>query len=104
VANTGVASIAFADKLEIFRHAALLTSATQVQELQSILKQRHLFAGKVDGRYGAELRTAIETYEKAEGLQVTGLATLTTLKRLGGGVPVVRKPVRDRKPVRRAKS
>ena len=65
------------------------------------------FNGKVDGNYGAELRTAIEGYEKAEGLQVTGLATVATLKRLGGGVAAEPKPVRERerKPAaRRAKS
>ena len=45
---------------------------------------RQLFAGKSDGTYGAALRTAIESYEKAEGLPVTGLATMTILKRLGG--------------------
>ena len=49
-----------------------------------LLQQRQLFPGKVDGNYSADLRTAIEAYEKAEGLAVTGLATLTILKRLGG--------------------
>lgn len=104
VANTGVASAAFADKLEAFRQASVLTSGAQVRELQTLLKGRQLFAGKVDGNYGAELREAIEAYEKGEGLAVTGLATMATLKRLGGGV-VEPKPARERKPAaRRAKS
>jgi hypothetical protein len=91
VANTAVASSAFAGKLDTFLQAAVLSSPAQVRELQSLLKGRQLFDGKVDGNYGAELRLAIEAYEKAEGLQVTGLATVAILKRLGGGiVPVGR--------------
>jgi putative peptidoglycan binding protein/trypsin-like peptidase len=105
VANTGVASGAFADKLETFREAQLLTSTAQVRELQSLLHGRQLFAGKADGTYGAELRSAIEAYEKAEGLTVTGLATMTLLKRLGGGNAITSpaKP-RHRPPTRPAKS
>jgi Putative peptidoglycan binding domain/Trypsin-like peptidase domain len=84
VANTAVASAAFADKLDVFLQAAVLSSPAQVRELQTLLQQRQLFPGKVDGNYGADLRSAIETYEKAEGLAVTGLATMAILKRLGG--------------------
>jgi protease YdgD len=108
VANTGVAASAFADKLEVFRQATLLTSSAQVRELQTLLKGRQLFTGSVDGHYGADLRTAIETYEKGEGLVVTGLATMATLKRLGGGMAAEPKatPARgQRKPAtRRVKS
>jgi len=85
VANTGVASAAFADKLEIFRDAVILSSPAQMRELQAALKARGLFAGRIDGTYGAELRRAIEAYEKAERLPATGLATEALLKRLGGG-------------------
>jgi len=101
VANTAVASAAFADKLDVFLQAAVLSSPAQVRELQTLLQQRELFAGKVDGTYSAELRSAIEAYEKAEGLQVTGLATLTILKRLGGTGTV---PVGRAKGPRKAKS
>jgi len=103
VANTGVSSVAFADKLEAFRQAAILGRREQVRELQGLLKGRQLFAGKLDGAYGEALRAAIEAYERAEGLPVTGLATLAILKRLGGGA-VEPKPVRQRKTVRRVKS
>ena len=84
VANTGVSSEAFADKLEVFRRATILGSGAPMRELQTQLKQRQLFAGKIDGIYGAALRAAIEAFEKAEGLPVTGLATQALLKRLGG--------------------
>jgi hypothetical protein len=85
VANTGVNATAFAGKLEAFRQASILSTPAQLRELQTLLLQRHLFAGTVDGTYGAPLRTAIEAYEKAEGIPVTGLATQALLKRLGGG-------------------
>ena len=76
VANTGVASVASAAKLEAFREAHILSSAAEMRELQGLLRDRHLFSGKVDGTYGPELRIAIEAYEKSEGLKATGLATL----------------------------
>jgi hypothetical protein len=84
VANTGVSSAAFAAKLDAFRQAAILTSAAQIREVQSALKQRHHYWGELDGKYGASLRGAIEAFEVAHGLPVTGLATQALLKRLGG--------------------
>jgi protease YdgD len=103
VANTGVSSAAFAAKLEAFRQATVLTAAGQVRELQTLLKERHLFAGAVNGLYGEDLRTAIEAYESAEGLPVTGLATLVVLKRLGGG-SAEPKPADRKHAPRRARS
>jgi protease YdgD len=105
VANTGVSSAAFADRLEAFRDATLLTSQAQVRELQMLLKQHNVFAGRADGTYGAELRSAIEAYEKAEGMQVTGLATVVLLKRLGGGKATPPEKPREKAPprARRAK-
>jgi protease YdgD len=97
VANTGVAGSAFAGKLEMFQQAAILSSAAQVRELQTLLKERQYFTGRIDGTYGEALRVAIESYERAEGLPVTGLATVAILKRLGGGAG-------EHKTVRRAKS
>ena len=102
VANTGVASVAFAAKLEAFREAHILSSAAEMRELQGLLRDRHLFIGKVDGTYGPELRVAIEAYEKSEGLEATGLATLAILQRLGGGVPTATE--RAKAKPRRAKS
>jgi protease YdgD len=85
VANTAVSAATFAGKLEAFREAEILGTPVQLRELQTLLRQRQLFDGKVDGIYSAALRAAIEAYEKAEGLPVTGLATHALLKRLGGG-------------------
>ncbi|HEU0159621.1 MAG TPA: peptidoglycan-binding domain-containing protein, partial [Hyphomicrobiaceae bacterium] len=87
VANTAVNSAAFAGKLAIFRHAAILGSPAAIRALQRSLQQRELYAGAIDGTYGASLRAAIAAYESAEGLPVTGLATETLLHRLTGERP-----------------
>ena len=84
VANTGVGAAAFAAKFDAFRRAAILGTAAQIRDLQAALKQRQLYDGAVDGAYGPALRTAIEAYEKEQGLAVTGLATQALLKRLHG--------------------
>lgn len=90
VANTGVSAASFTTRLEAFRGATILANAAQMRELQAALKQRHLYAGAIDGSYGAALRAAIESYEQAHGLPVTGLATSALLKRLSGTVEKTR--------------
>jgi protease YdgD len=84
VANTAVSAAAFAGKLEAFRTASILTTPIQLRQLQAALKEHHLYAGPIDGTYGAALRASIEAFEKAQGLVVTGLATRALLRRLGG--------------------
>ena len=84
VANTAVSAVAFAAKLDAFRQAAILGTAELIRSLQAALKQRQLYGGALDGTFGPALRAAIESYERAEGLTVTGLATEALLKRLGG--------------------
>jgi protease YdgD len=84
VANTAVNSSAFASKLAIFRRAVILASAEEIRALQMALKQRALYPGTIDGAYGAGLRSAIEAYEGAHDLPVTGLATRALLQRLQG--------------------
>jgi len=84
VANTGVSATAFAAKLDAFRRAAILGTRAEIRSLQTALKQRHLYSGAIDGTYGPALRGAIEAFERAEGLTVTGLATQALLKRLAG--------------------
>jgi len=84
VANTAVNSSAFAGKLATFRQAAILASAAEIRALQLALKLRALYPGTIDGAYGADLRSAIEAYEGAQDLPVTGLATKALLQRLHG--------------------
>ena len=103
IANTAVASVAFAARLEAFRQAVILATPGEIRELQGLLAQRHLYSGAVDGTYGPALKTAIEAYEKTEGLTVTGLATVALLQRLGGGVAAER-PREPKGKVRRGRS
>jgi protease YdgD len=104
IANTAVASAAFAARLESFRQAAILSTAQEMRELQGLLAQRQLYSGPVDGNYDAAVQAAIEAYETSEGLAVTGLATVALLKRLGGRAAVdpAREPAKGR--MRRGKT
>lgn len=95
VANTGLNAIVFAAKLDLFRNAQILVLPGQIRALQTVLKQRGLYAGAVSGVYAADLRTAIETYERTQGLLVTGLATQALLKRLQGSGAHLSKPLRS---------
>jgi protease YdgD len=104
VANTGVASAAFASRLETFERSNIVSSKAEMRELQALLKQRALYAGRLDGTYGATVKAAIEAYEKAEGLQVTGLATSEILRRLASSTSTERPKDAPRGRLRRTKS
>jgi len=95
VANTGVNAMVFAAKLDLFRNAQILQAPLQIRALQTALKQRGHFAGAASGLFTPELRQAIEAYERAQGLLVTGLATQALLKRLQGPGAALSKPQRD---------
>ena len=82
VANTGVVSAAFASSVAAFIDADTLVSRADVRHLQSELIAHGYYQGPRDGRYGPQLRTAIERFEHAAALPVTGLATHTVLHAL----------------------
>lgn len=96
VANTAVNAITFADKVEAFRRANIIDSRADMRTLQMILKRRHLYEGPIDGIYSPALRTAIEAFEKAQGLTVTGLATHALLKRLNSAAAEKSKTLPDK--------
>ncbi|MFM9848768.1 MAG: trypsin-like peptidase domain-containing protein [Hyphomicrobiaceae bacterium] len=87
VANTAVNAGAFASRIEALRSAHVLPSGRPMKELQERLQQQNFYQGKLDGTFGATLRSAIETYEEAKALPVTGLATPALLLRLSGENP-----------------
>jgi protease YdgD len=84
VANTAVNAGAFASRIEALKSAHVLPSGRPMRELQERLQQQHFYQGKIDGVYGTMLRSAIEAYEEAKALPVTGLATPALLLRLEG--------------------
>ncbi|MBC1219522.1 peptidoglycan-binding protein [Nostoc sp. UCD121] len=55
---------------------------SDVQRLQTQLKQLGYYNGVVDGQYNASTEIAVAKFQKAKGLKVDGLAGLTTRKRL----------------------
>lgn len=87
VANTAVNAGAFASRIETLRNAHVLPSGRPMRELQGHLRQQNFYQGKLDGTFGASLRSAIEAYEEARALPVTGLATPALLLRLSGENP-----------------
>jgi protease YdgD len=93
VANTGVSALAFATKLDVFRNAVIVTAPHHIRQLQSALKQRGHYDGEINGTFSPALRASIESFERAHGLTVTGLATQALLKRLSAAA-AGRTPVR----------
>lgn len=75
IANTAVNALAFIERLNILRQANIISTGPQIRQLQELLVQRRHYEGRIDGSYGPNLKAAIEAYEQARGMPVTGLAT-----------------------------
>lgn len=82
VANTGVSASAFINRLYALERAEILATRGSIRELQSLLGELGHYRGRPDGTFGPSLRTAIESFERAEGRPATGLATTTLLTRV----------------------
>lgn len=82
VANTAVNVAAFAARIEQFRAAQIIATSVGIRDLQDRLRLQNLYTGRIDGSYGPQLRTAIEAYEQASRLPVTGLPTVALVQRL----------------------
>lgn len=82
IANTAVASGAFAQRLAIFDRADILTGRERIKQLQMLLAESGHYRGPRDGLYGTGLRLAIESYESANRKPVTGIASADLLERL----------------------
>jgi protease YdgD len=75
IANTAVSAHAFSSLVARFRSVPLLQSEDDVRELQLHLQALRHYMGPIDGSYGPLLKAAIEEFERAHGLPVTGFAT-----------------------------
>lgn len=84
VANTGVNAQAFAPRLASFLVAETMTSRQEIRKLQDALAALAIYQGPRDGRYGTDLQAAIEHYQRAVQMPVTGFATLNLLQSLNG--------------------
>jgi Putative peptidoglycan binding domain/Trypsin-like peptidase domain len=85
VANTAVAVAGFIDRVAPFKAATIIKSAAGIRDLQDALKARGHYTGAIDGSYGSGLQRAIEAYELATGLPVTGVASVALQARLKAG-------------------
>lgn len=83
IANTAISASVFNHLVGPLSTADLLVSGLEIRTLQQQLAGRNLYTSRIDGSYGPNLRSAIETYERANRLPVTGLATNSLLRRLG---------------------
>ncbi|MCL6752019.1 peptidoglycan-binding protein [Nostoc sp. CCCryo 231-06] len=69
---------------------------SDVQRLQTQLKQLGYYSGVVDGEYNASTEIAVAKFQKAKGLKVDGLAGLATKGRLEAALvasPIVASPI-----------
>lgn len=82
ISNTALRAAPLLAPLDAFTRGQILTSASEIGQLQAHLSTQGLEAGPRDGRLGPLTRKAIETYETRVGLPVTGLATRSLLDRL----------------------
>lgn len=82
IANTAVNAAQFVHQIPALRSAQILPSGHALREVQDRLRGQNLFAGRSDGVYGPALKTAIEAYEQARRLPVTGIPTRALALRL----------------------
>lgn len=89
VANTGVNSLAFAAALDALSSADILATRRDIRVLQERLAAKGLYHGPRNGTFSAQTKAAIESFERASEMPVTGLATRPLLQALLGTSEVV---------------
>lgn len=88
VANTGVNAEIFASRIDLMARARILTTASAIADLQARLYARGLYSGPTDGRFGPQVRQAIEQFEALQRLPKTGLPTVELAQRLNSAAAV----------------
>ncbi|MBN3960989.1 peptidoglycan-binding protein [Nostoc sp. NMS8] len=85
---------------------------SDVQRLQTQLKQLGYYSGVVDGQYSTSTEIAVTKFQKAKGLKVDGLTGLETSKKLQAALasknqiitsPIVASPIATSKPTAKPK-
>jgi Trypsin-like peptidase domain/Putative peptidoglycan binding domain len=82
VANTGASVSAFRDRLIEVSNAHLITARTDLRALQILLASKGWYSGPRDGVWSAEVRAAIEMFERLTEQPVRGMATVDVLSAL----------------------
>jgi len=55
----------------------------EIRELQQVLIERGFYHGRVDGKFGPEMREAVISFQRKEGFEVTGKVDRRTVNALG---------------------
>lgn len=79
------------------RAPAFRVNADQIKEAQTKLRAANLFAGEATGKYSADTRASIKSYQKANGLRSSGSLNRATLEKMGIALTDAQKeiPVRE---------
>ena len=75
---TPAASRAPSQKKQIFR-----ASKDQITQVQTMLKEKKLYAGEASGKLDDPTRASIKSYQKDNGLRTTGTLNRATLEKMG---------------------
>ena len=62
-------------------------SSANVSAVQSALSAKGYYSGQADGDFGSGTQSAVESFQRSQGLRVTGMAGPTTQRLLFGGTP-----------------
>ena len=58
-----------------------------VKSLQTILRNKGLYTGSIDGNYGVYTENAVKAYQRQQGLKVDGIYGPVTCRKLNGSQP-----------------
>lgn len=85
--------------------ARFTPTKTQIEEGQKFLKDKKLYTGAADGKYNDDTRAAIRTFQKDNGLDVTGNFNRATVEKMNialtdkqKGIEPAATPTKDTKP------
>lgn len=80
--NMAVRPLAFLDGLNRYKQETLLSSNSQIREMQTHLKTLRFYRGRIDGKWGRRSQRALRAFEKKRKLAPLGLPTREVLEML----------------------
>ena len=74
---------ALAFSITVFALSKMGSQGTEVRKIQTVLKEKGYYTGKIDGIYGTQTKNAVIKFQKSRGLTADGIAGKNTLAALG---------------------
>ncbi len=74
---------ALAFSITVFALSKMGSQGTEVRKIQTVLKEKGYYTGKIDGIYGTQTKNAVIRFQKSRGLTADGIAGKNTLAALG---------------------